>query len=233
MGVFSPDSEFMDFLGKVTDFIILNLLCLFCSIPIFTIGAAFTAKYYVSMKIVRGEEPDAVKSYFKSFKENFKQATAVWMAFLAAFIVLAIDWYNVLKGSSQSMPFGGKVALGVISFLVWAMAYCTFFFLARFKISNKELFKGSLVMSLVNLPYMIVIFLVTFIPYIICAWYIEWGLGIWILCTTVSLYYISRGFDRQFSKILGGQNSESEREEDDCTQSDIKGVLSGSVNMQG
>ena len=49
MGIFSPDSELMEFLGKVTDYIIINLLTLFLSIPIITMGAAHTAKFYTSM----------------------------------------------------------------------------------------------------------------------------------------------------------------------------------------
>ena len=64
----------MQFIGKVADFILLNLLTLVCSLPIITFGAAYTAKYYVSMKIVRGEEGTLFKAYFKAFKDNFKQA---------------------------------------------------------------------------------------------------------------------------------------------------------------
>ena len=82
MELLRPDSEFMEFLSKVTDYIIINLLTVFLSIPIITIGAAHTAKFYTAMKIARGEEPSAVKSYFKSFKENFLQVTGAWMIIL-------------------------------------------------------------------------------------------------------------------------------------------------------
>ena len=143
MQIFNPDSEVMEFLSKVADFIIINLLCFLCSIPIFTIGAAFTAKYYVSMKIVRGEEPSATKSYFKSFKENFKQITAVWLIFLIVYAILAFDWYNVLFGMAMGMPFILKAALGVLTFLVWSVTYCMFPFLARYDVESKELFKAS------------------------------------------------------------------------------------------
>ena len=87
MNILRPDSEVMEFLGKATDLIILNLLCVLCSIPIITIGAAFTAKYYVSMKIAKGEEPSAVKSFFKSFCLNFKQM----------FYLININYYENLE----------------------------------------------------------------------------------------------------------------------------------------
>ena len=56
MGVFSPDSEFMIAVGKIADYVIINLLCVLFSIPIVTAGAAMSAKFYVAMKMERGEE---------------------------------------------------------------------------------------------------------------------------------------------------------------------------------
>lgn len=207
MGFFRPDSEFMEFLGKVTDFIIINLLTLLLSIPVITIGAAHTAKFYTAMKMARGEEPSAVKSYFKSFKENFCQVTGAFMIILLVGLVLAFDWYNVLYGKAATMPFVLKVGLGVLTFLAWAVAYCMFAFEARYKVTFKELFKASMVMALLNLPRMVLIFIVTFLPYVICAWYIRWGLAIWLLCTTVSLYYISKEFNKQLEIIQSQVNS--------------------------
>ena len=201
MQIFSPDSEVMEFLSKVTDFIILNLLTVLCSIPIITIGAAHTAKFYTAMKIVRGEEPSVTKSYFKSFKDNFAQVTGAWLILLVVGLVLAFDWYNVLYGRAASMPIILKACLGVLSFVVWSVAYCMFPFEARYKVTLKELFKASMVMALLNFPRMVLIFIVTFLPYIICAWYIEWGLAIWLLCTTVTLYYISKEFNKQLEML--------------------------------
>ncbi len=201
MQIFSPDSEVMEFLSKVTDYIILNLLTLLCSIPIITIGAAHTAKFYTSMKIVRGEEPSVVKSYFKSFRENFAQVTGAWLIIFIVGLVLAFDWYNVLYGRAAAMPILLKAGLGVLSFVVWSVAYCMFPFEARYKVTFKELFKASMVMALLNFPRMVLIFIVTFLPYLICAWYIQWGLAIWLLCTTVTLYYISKEFNRQLEML--------------------------------
>lgn len=205
MELLRPDSEVMEFISKVADFIIINLLTLLLSIPIITFGAAHTAKFYTAMKIVRGEEPSAVKSYFKSFKENFTQVTGAWLIILLVGLILAFDWYNVLYGMAVNMPFIGKAALGVISFVVWSVSYCMFAFEARYKVTLRELFKASMVMALLNLPRMVLIFIAVFLPYLICAWYIQWGLGIWILCTTVTLYYVSREFNQQLEMLNKGE----------------------------
>ena len=55
MNILKPDSPVMDFISTVADLIILNLLFVICSIPIVTFGAAYSAKYYVAMKKIRGD----------------------------------------------------------------------------------------------------------------------------------------------------------------------------------
>ncbi len=201
MDMFSPDSKMMETLSKITDYIILNILCLTFSIPIITIGAAFTARNYTAMKMVRGEEPSVCKSFMKSFKDNFKQITTVWMCFLIGFLMLFFDWYNVLYGMGTNMPYFLKAALGVITFVTWSVCYCMFYFEARFKVTTKELIKASAIMAFLNLPRMIWIFIIIFVPYVIFLWYIQWGLAIWLFATTVSLYYISREFNKQLLLI--------------------------------
>lgn len=72
MKIFNLDSPFMQFLSKMTDLLLLNLVAGICCVPIVTIGASLTALNYVTLKMVRNEDCYIFKSYFKSFKENFK-----------------------------------------------------------------------------------------------------------------------------------------------------------------
>lgn len=201
MGVFSPDSEFMIAVGKIADYIIINLLCVLFSIPIVTAGAAMSAKFYVAMKMERGEEPQVCKAFFKSFRENFKQTTQIWIVVLVIGAVIVWDWYSILFGKSQGMFFAGKIIFLVMTILVWSVVYNLFPFIARFHMSTKEAIKGALVFTFLNLPKMIIILLATVLPYFIEVWYIEWGLAIWIFCTTVTLYYISKMYVTEFRKI--------------------------------
>lgn len=71
--LFNLDNPIWRFMGKLVDVFILTLLWAVCCIPIITIGPASTAVYYVTLKLVRDEESYTVRSFFKSFKENFKQ----------------------------------------------------------------------------------------------------------------------------------------------------------------
>ena len=75
MSIFEEGSPFQGFLNKVTDLLILNLVTLLLCLPVITAGAALTAMHYVLLKMVRGEEGYIVKSFFRAFKREFRQAT--------------------------------------------------------------------------------------------------------------------------------------------------------------
>jgi uncharacterized membrane protein YesL len=57
----------------------LSFLWFIFSIPIITIGASTTALFYVVGKIIRGENYELYKGFWKSFRLNFKQATIIWL----------------------------------------------------------------------------------------------------------------------------------------------------------
>ena len=69
-------------MGRVADLIILNLIFIVCCIPIVTIGPALTALYYMTLKMARNEETYIIRGFFKSFKENFRQAIVIWLIIL-------------------------------------------------------------------------------------------------------------------------------------------------------
>ena len=94
--IFNYDNPVWRFIGKFCDILILNVLWVLCSIPIVTIGASTTAVYYVTLKLVRDEEGPTIRSFFRSFKENFKQATIIWLILLVTGLVIGCDLYFFL-----------------------------------------------------------------------------------------------------------------------------------------
>lgn len=75
--IFSLDGKLFLFLNRLADLLLLNILWLITSIPLLTIGASTTALYYVTLKCVRNEENYIVRSFFRSFRQNFRQATII------------------------------------------------------------------------------------------------------------------------------------------------------------
>ena len=78
----------IDTIGKI---FILNLYWVICSLPIFTIGASTSALLYASMKL-HDREGYVTSNFFSSFKENFKQATEIWLIYLVIGILLGFDF---------------------------------------------------------------------------------------------------------------------------------------------
>ena len=86
------------FLNKMADLILLNLIFLLCCIPVVTIGPAITALYAVSLRSVRYGDGYVIQTFFRSFKQNFKQSFVVGMIGLLFVCLLVIDlffWRNV------------------------------------------------------------------------------------------------------------------------------------------
>ena len=77
MRFFSYDSKFGQVMVALTYGTVLNLLWVVCSLPVFTIGASTTALYYAALKMAKGEESYPARMFFRAFKENFRQATAL------------------------------------------------------------------------------------------------------------------------------------------------------------
>ena len=51
----SYDNKVMEFLGRVFDLMLLNVIFLVSCIPVFTIGTSITAMYTVTMKMTKDE----------------------------------------------------------------------------------------------------------------------------------------------------------------------------------
>lgn len=91
-GFFNYDNPIWRFVGRLGDMMVLNVLWILCSLPVFTIGASTTALYYCTLKIVRNEDYGNIKMFFKSFRQNFKQATMIWIPMLIIGGVLLFDF---------------------------------------------------------------------------------------------------------------------------------------------
>ena len=101
-GLFNYDNPVWRFIGKFWDVLIVNILWGICSVPVFTIGASTTAMYYVTLRLARDEDGYTIRSFFKSFKENFKQATIIWLIFLLVGALLGFDLYYFAKAVAAS-----------------------------------------------------------------------------------------------------------------------------------
>ncbi len=142
--MFNYDNPIWKVFNKIGDIMILSLVWIFCSIPIFTIGASTTALYYVMMKIVKDEEGNQISDFFKSFKQNFKQATIIWVILLILGIILFLDlkFYGGIDTIPNLILY---YFVTFISILFSMILLYIFPLIAKF---NNSFFKISLLMAL-------------------------------------------------------------------------------------
>lgn len=179
---FNIDSPIMAGLNKLADLIWLNILTFICCIPIITVGASITALNYVALKMVRNEEGYVTKAYFKSFKQNFKQATIIWLIMLLVAAIIIGDLL-IFVFSGIAFPSWVKVALVAISVLVVFATMHVFPVLARFENTVANTFRNSFYMGILSLPKTVLMMVIWAIPtlisfYLFQAFPLVIGLGI-------------------------------------------------------
>ena len=165
---FNLDSPVMVALTKMADLIIVNLLAFFCCLPIITVGASMTALHYVVLKIVR-EECYIVKGFFKSFKENFKQATVIWLIEVLLIIIFAADFW-IIRNAQNSLPSWMSLLLIGVAILAVLALTLAFPLLAKFDNSVKMTLKNSALMGIMILPKTILMVACWALPLIIIFW---------------------------------------------------------------
>ena len=161
--LFNMDNKFFSFMGRAADLFMLNVVFVICCLPVVTIGASLTALHYVTLKMARNEESYIIRSFFKSFKQNFKQATIINLIMLLIAGVLYFDT-NIVRqmgGSMSKVLYIIFIALGIIYLAVFLYIYPV---LAKFYNSVKNTFRNAFLMSIMHLPYTILMALVTIAP---------------------------------------------------------------------
>ncbi len=122
--------------SKIWSLLVLNLLIVLTSLPIITIGAAQTAGFAVTTRMIELDETHIVLTFFEAFKRNFKQSTIVWLSLGVLMTLLIINW-NYLISFKQVNSW---MTIGMIIVSVGVVNFCqyVFFYLSRFEDSIKQ-----------------------------------------------------------------------------------------------
>lgn len=192
------DSGMFHFLTKAADLITVNVLFLLCCLPLVTIGPAVTALYYVTLRLARGEESSASKSFFHSFVQNMKQGIVIHLILSAVSIILALDIYVLWKFMEITWLF--KYLLAVLV-LIAALHLITCLYvypvLAQFHNSISNTMKNARFMALKHFPFTVAMTLITAFP-VFCAVYVkyilEWEILLFALFGCALIAYLNSLF---------------------------------------
>lgn len=211
--LFDIDGSVMVFLSRVMDMVILSLLWLVCSIPVITIGSATAALYYVTLKMVRGEEPGICSSFFHSFKNNLKQGVVLTLIFLVVGVILFAD-YLIMSGVENKMGYISSVIFLVLGVCVLNTMFFAFPLQAQFVNSIRETLKNAVLLAIQKNSNTILIFGLNMLPAIVAYfspeifiktapfWVLVAPAGIAYLCSTRFVKFFAPMMDTVDSEVL-------------------------------
>lgn len=222
MRFFDLDSPLMQVLNKVADLLWLNILTLICCIPIVTAGASLTAMHYMALKIVRNEECYITRGFFKSFKENFKQGTVIWLLFLLVALILGGDFY-IMKNSGLQFNKIIQIVITAVGVLVTFTYVYVFPVLARFDNTVLRTIKNAFIMSILQFPKTILMIICYLLPIILFAVSMRLIPIIFLFGLSAPAYLSAMLYNKFFKKLEAqieeaeaehSENSETAEEED-------------------
>lgn len=122
--MFNYDSPFWRFMGRLGDLMLLNFLWMLCSLPVISFGASTTALYYCMIKIILDEDNGMIRMFFKSFRQNFRQATVIWLILFLLGGLFTFDFYYF----SKAFPEGSGIRIALLSvtgafILLWGFVF--------------------------------------------------------------------------------------------------------------
>ena len=166
---FNIESPFMQLLTRVGDLIIVNALYLVCCVPIVTIGAATAALHKVAQAIVYDTDNGIFKTFFRAFRENFKQATALWLMILVFAVSMLCNYLIIMGFAAGTMATVLKALLVVFSGLVLVLAVYMFPLMARYQNTLHQLATNALILAVVKLPRTLGLMILWALPVVIAV----------------------------------------------------------------
>lgn len=208
-GFFSPNNILFRILSRICDLFVLHVLWIVCSIPIFTIGASTTALYYTAMKSVKLEDGYVVKRFFKSFKENFRQSTLIWLIMLVIGAFLGVDLY--LSLIYKMKPF----------MLIFTVLLCVYLFIliyvfplqAKFDNKISVTIRNAFLLSIKYFPWtLLLVILDLMIAYLVYLLPL-FMMGMMLIGSSVYAYGTAFIFNKVFKPYLPEEATGSSDEE--------------------
>ena len=188
--MFSPDSKIMLIFGRICDLVLLNFAFLLCCLPVFTIGTAVSALYTVTFRMMREEDSHILRQYFRSFRENFRQATPVFLILLIAAgpALVYFDRAFRLEGPGRwvSLLF---LLIAMIALLTGSMAFP---WISQFRNATRQTLLNGLILSITHLPRALAITAIWLLPLLL--WIANYDLFLKISFLWLALYFAAAAY---------------------------------------
>lgn len=220
-GLFNYDNKVFEVINKMVDTIFVVMLWVFFSLPVITIGAATTASYETVHKVIRKNKGYVWRTFWTTFRTNFKKSTIVWLIQFGISLLMIVDMRIMKDALAQGERFGWLYYFFLITLAVmyvWFIFNCAY--IARIEDNVKVILKNTALMMLMNLQWALLILVIAFAAFVVVAF------------VPVSLLFLPTGilvlYDviilKVFNKYINMDDEEKvdEVDEDEVVMHDVK-----------
>lgn len=145
--IFDMENPFWQGINVIADMMLLNLLTLLCSAPVFTMGAAFTAMNDMVIRIIRQEEGNIIRGYGRAFRKNLKKGCLFGILLLLAAALLYFDYLCSLAYAPMF-----RYGIAALAVLVLVLSMYTFALLARYENKLAATIKNAAILAVGYFP---------------------------------------------------------------------------------
>lgn len=197
----------VNFLTITGDLMVLNILWVFCSIPLITIGPATNALFKISFDLIDGQPTKVIRTFFKTFKDNFKQSFFVGLFFLLAIVTIYFDiaYIYAIEGIMRKIYI--VVTCVMIAIVLTVITYSNGL-IAKYNNSFKGHIVNTFKLAFVNPIFTILMWVIIaspflclrFVPFIIIIYlgwfFIMFFISLPIFICSIILSGIFKSFDK-------------------------------------
>ncbi len=209
MSFFNIDNPFFRAVWKIMNLILLSMLWLICSLPIFTIGASTCGLYYAVEKTIKHDLGYSAQMFFRGFKASFKQSTPIWLVMLALCLLFSFDWTFFTNYGQDGHPYLYLLRYIFVVPLFLELVYFLYIFpyIARFQVKTKALlYNCTLLIIRHPLRLLAILF------FLACTVFMVWFLPFLIfLAPAVFIWQESILMERTYLLYMSDEDKESER----------------------
>ncbi len=177
------DSPAMQFLDKLKDLILLNLIWMLFCIPVVTSGPATTALYMVARKMVRGDWPKVWEAFFTEFKACFRKSFLMWLCLLPPTALLCFYLLMTFSGAvKETLPL--SILCAIAAFLLGFVCSYAYPLSAYFENTVGQTLKNAMLLPLMNPLLAVAVTFINLLPLLLYMYFTALFLRaciIWIL----------------------------------------------------
>lgn len=130
--IFGLDSPVIRFMTRVGELMLFTVLWILCCLPILTAGASTTALFRMMFNM-REDRSTKLSDFFRAFRDNFKNATVIWLLLLAVAAVLAVAFWGIAWVESDLIRLVLMLVFSAVFFVVFIAAVYAFPLTAYFE----------------------------------------------------------------------------------------------------